>query len=467
MEERALQTGGFTFERPENSVGEALHAACEFGITDESVALAIIKEHGIEVINFRDGNNVTPLQKAIVYRHEETALALVEKLSVEALMEPTCAPAPHSGKRSPLRTACRTNSAAVVAALLARLPYEGISGRDLQGTGAIHEAVQRKSRECVRLLCEKLHAEDVISPSIIMGGSSVLHMLARAEGAEEMLLTVLESLPRDVIMRADARGLTPLHHAAQPPFLQDTLHARPGDEDLVGCGLEVFLDRATHEELIAPCEQGYTALHYALQTGNNAAGLRLMAVLCDQDLVIRDFHGQIPLHMIRFSRDARVVDEYLRRVSDAMSYRDNSGNSPLHSVLGSIQIEEPEDLILGRMLEAASRDELNATNKSGATPLRLTLKPNRRRCLQQLLNFDITESFFVLDNMGWTPLHEAAASCTSSELEQMVAMAPRSVLALHDLLGQTAFDVFIRNNPNNDEDYAKRLFQPMVKSAHD
>eukprot|EP00011_Vannellida_sp_DIVA3-517-6-12_P007928 CAMPEP_0114606574 /NCGR_PEP_ID=MMETSP0168-20121206/1634_1 /TAXON_ID=95228 ORGANISM="Vannella sp., Strain DIVA3 517/6/12" /NCGR_SAMPLE_ID=MMETSP0168 /ASSEMBLY_ACC=CAM_ASM_000044 /LENGTH=433 /DNA_ID=CAMNT_0001817447 /DNA_START=51 /DNA_END=1352 /DNA_ORIENTATION=+ len=432
--------------------------------------MSLVRGHGAEVLHYRNKLGITPLQKAILSGFTAVACRLVHKLPVEALMQsakPLQGPA-RLGYTQPrywntaLATACEVNCVSVVEALLKKLPYKGISAANCEGgKTALFVAVEANSLDCARLLCDKLDVDDILARD--KSGTTVLHMLAQTTGIE-MLRLVASYVPRERRMEKNFDGFTPLHCATKPRAWigRGPIRARGGP---LGCGLEFYLEDATHEDLTCVGAGGATPLHCAVASGPSRAAMLLMRYLDDEDLTRTDERGRTPLHYVRHSNDAEVALEILGRVPYAMTFVDNDGCNPLHCLLGGFQGPTTELMVLHRVLQATPSEQLSAQNNNGDTPLHLCVSNSRRNWLRALLAYDVSDAVSVADRSGNNPLHLAACLGMCEALQTMVPTASREALSALGEEGLMPSELLVRANPDTAE-LAAALFRPLVKSAY-
>ena len=207
----------------------------------------------------RYADGYTPLHWAIIKNQTEIALALIERLPVEALS------IQNNNGNTPLRMAIIFSVRTEIAlALIARSPVKALSIKDKDGDIPLYCAIIWGRTEIAQALIARLSVEDVRALSIQNNsGNTPLH-LAIEEGQTEIALALIERLAVEALSIQDNSGYTPLHLAIEE------------DQTEVALALIERLAVKKVERFFIKNNNGDTALHMAIEKGQTEIAQALM-----------------------------------------------------------------------------------------------------------------------------------------------------------------------------------------------
>jgi len=172
---------------------------------------------------------------------------------------------------------------------------------------------------------------------------------------------------------ADARGFSPLHHAAAHgaaeliAFIYDV--ALVSHPEATQEALQALVDRreATH---------GYTPLHCAA-INQEAEAFSILVEHCDANFNLPDFAGRSPLHIAIQNNDAKMVSLLLDLGANP-NQTDIEGRTPLHfaAAMGYTHLTA---------LLIRSGGFQNATDEEGESPLFYAVREGHKRVAKTLL----------------------------------------------------------------------------------
>lgn len=163
------------------------------------------------------------------------------------------------------------------------------------------------------------------------------------------------------VNQADARGLTPLHVAAQKG-------------SLVMC--KILLQNGADPQL--PDAQGHTSLVKALLSRNTLVADYLVkhGARLDADAVLHE--------TARLGSADRDVIDFLVKQGASINHRDAQGNTPLHDA-----IREDRRVVVKYLINRGA--DLTLTNRAGQTPLALAIALRRSDIERMLRQFGAPE----------------------------------------------------------------------------
>jgi ankyrin repeat protein len=194
-----------------------------------------------------------------------------------------------------------------------------------------------------------------------------IHLASKFGHAEivQMLLTRTQSLHKDCV---SGSGKTPLMYAAQYNHLPV---------------IRVLAEHSADVNFTNTKNEGLTALHYAVMSGNKETVTELLnmdAHMCPSNIS----NGMSPVHYAAFIGHVNILNLlYEYGGSLELPVRDEGGNLPIH--LAAMQGHE--DIV--RWIQERQRLSLFAWNKLGYTPLHLAT-----------INYRINVMKYIIDTAG-------------------------------------------------------------------
>uniref|UniRef100_A0ABD2WG00 Uncharacterized protein n=1 Tax=Trichogramma kaykai TaxID=54128 RepID=A0ABD2WG00_9HYME len=463
------------------------HVACTWRIFE---VIEEFLEHGQDPNVLEPRNRNSPLHLALYnFASSEVILLLLRKGADLRLV--------NAEGSTPLHIFCGKYNDFDLAQLLFDLSYENhqlppVDVRDMWGKTPLHLALEHRCKNTTEALLKNGADPNLADAE----GFTPLHKICRywldSYELAEMLFRISAEKNQLVSLNALTKsGQTPLHIALS----RDTLR-----RDLV----LLLLRKGADLRLVNA--EGLTPLHIFCKKYDDVDLAMLLLDLNNEkhqlaQVDVQDNLGNAPLHLALEHRHRNVAEFLLRNGADP-NLANAKGFTPLHKICRYWPDGyEPAEMLFRISAEKNQLVSLNASTKSGQTPLHLALLFGRRNLFQLLLTngadpnladtegltalhfvtkrfecTDFAELFFKIidekrqsvridarDKLGQTPLHLAVYYKNESAIEALLRRGANPNLTTEEKL--TPLHIICQNykirreNKSRQEDLAKLFFK--------
>ena len=353
-----------------------LHCAATNGhVATTNLLLEHKLKHNPDACGVQDEDGDTPLHRAAVRGHAETAALLLNRDAR------ACGVQNNSG-RTPLHCAAMEGHLKTTMLLLEKRYDTGAcDATDEEGSTPLHWAARRGHLEAVKELLKHSNA----GASVAKDGEGRTPLYRAAwNGHTATVAALLEhnGAASDV---PGKEGRTPLHCAAMSGKAETA----------------AMLLKHNAESCNVKNSAGQTPLHCAAKRKHTET-VRVLAKHEAATCKVKDNCGQTPLHLAVIDGHADTAEMLVKHNADACGMQDRTGRTPLHYTATDGNVRTAMLL-----LESFGTGLCGVLNNNGSTPLHAAAYAGRAEMVQLLLKFDTT-ACTVLNKYIGTPLHYAA-----------------------------------------------------------
>ncbi|KAK3900984.1 ankyrin repeat-containing domain protein [Staphylotrichum tortipilum] len=441
--------------------------------------IEILLDHGRDV-NSKDGENKTPLERAIEGRQDDAAMVLLDVEGVNTSIR-------DSDSATLLALAAKEGMVRTVQQLL---QLEAIDPNSIDNAGhtALSLAAEHGQAETVRALLESGRAsllpegaENVKNPlfsAVRADQSEVVSVLAQRDGIGELIGDAATG--RTALSVACARGHLETVQAllTAKNALITNLADRDGKTPLCWAaqrGHAAVVDHLLNikANVNAKTQSGWTPLHFAAQAGSTSV-IRILLPHADPNAVADDCttplvaalqagdQGEaavrllLPFDYVSLHQQVQRGDEglvqHLLEAGYNINMKDHWGRTPLHALVTS----DNEDRIrMATLLLASSpKPDLTIEDTEGLTPVRLALRESRMPLVKLFLRSGagLTREITAED---WLQAFGAAGRAVSNIIKVQERPGEGTEVAC---LVKEAFSEMVRTSPDSTLSGVRRLF---------